>query len=156
LVVDAAVAKSESERRALWAIRDSVGDFFRYGPAFLYDVSLAIRDMDAYVGEVKRRLCARYPGHHCFTLGHIGDGNIHFAIAVGSAELAAHKAVNLCVYEPLQAIGGSVSAEHGIGTEKADYLPLSRNAEEIALMRLLKRTLDPNGILNPGKIFSPA
>lgn len=153
LVVDAAVAKSEAERRAMWAIRDSVGDFFRYGPAFLYDVSLAIRDMDAYVADVKARLRMRYPAHHCFTLGHIGDGNIHFAIAVGSADPADHKAVNDCVYAPLQAIGGSISAEHGIGTEKLDYLPLSRNADEIALMRLLKRTLDPNGILNPGKIL---
>lgn len=154
LVVDAAVAKSENERRAMWRIRDSVDQFFRYGPAFLYDVSLAIRDMDAYVAEVKRRLTACYPDHHCFTLGHIGDGNIHFAIAVGDGGAAHHRQVNACVYEPLQAIGGSVSAEHGIGTEKVDYLPLSRNPIELALMRRLKDMLDPKGILNPGKVFA--
>ena len=153
LLVDAAVAKSESERRAMWAIRDSVENFFRYGPAFLYDVSLAIGDMDAYVNEVKRRLTQAYPAHHCFTLGHIGDGNIHFAIAVGSAADADHARVNACVYEPLQPIGGSVSAEHGIGTEKLNYLALSRNPAEIALMQRLKAALDPRGILNPGKIF---
>lgn len=153
LVVDAAVAKSESERRAMWRIRDSVDNFFRYGPAFLYDVSLAIGEMDAYVTEVKRRLNEAYPDHHCFTLGHIGDGNIHFAIAVGSAAHEHHKRVNACVYEPLQPIGGSVSAEHGIGTEKIDYLPLSRSPAEIALMQRLKAALDPKGILNPGKIF---
>ena len=155
LVADAAVAKSESERRAMWRIRDSVDQFFRYGPAFLYDVSLAIRDMDAYVKEVKRRLAEAYPGHHCFTLGHIGDGNIHFAIAVGSSSLEDHRRVNACVYEPLQPVGGSVSAEHGIGTEKLDYLPLSRSDTEIALMRRLKAALDPSGILNPGKVFPP-
>lgn len=154
IIVDAAVAKSEHERRAMWRIRDSVDQFFRYGPAFLYDVSLAIRDMDAYVAEVKRRLSAIHPDHHCFTLGHIGDGNIHFAIAVGDGSAAHHKRVNACVYEPLQAIGGSVSAEHGIGTEKVDYLALSRSPTEIALMRQLKRTFDPKGILNPGKIFA--
>ena len=153
LVVDAAVAKSETERRAMWRIRDSVDNFFRHGPAFLYDVSLAIGDMDAYVTEVKRRLTEAYPDHHCFTLGHIGDGNIHFAIAVGSPDHEHHKRVNACVYEPLQPVGGSVSAEHGIGTEKIDYLPLSRSDTEIALMRQLKRALDPNGILNPGKVF---
>ncbi len=153
LIVDAAVAKSESERRAMWRIRDSVEEFFRFGPAFLYDVSLAIRDMDDYVTEVKRRLLAAYPEHHSFTLGHIGDGNIHFAIAVGSDGDEHHRRVNAAVYEPLQAIDGSISAEHGIGTEKIDYLPLSRNAAEIALMRQLKVALDPKGILNPGKIF---
>ena len=153
LVADAAIAKSEAERKAMWRIRDSVDQFFRYGPAFLYDVSLAIRDMDVYVKEVKRRLHAAYPDHHCFTLGHIGDGNIHFTVAVGSAAPEHHKRVNACIYEPLQPIGGSVSAEHGIGTEKIDYLPLSRSATEIDLMRRLKQALDPNGILNPGKIF---
>ncbi len=154
LIVDAAVAKSENERRSMWRIRDSVDQFFRYGHAFLYDVSLAIRDMDAYVREVKSRLHAAYPDHHCFTLGHIGDGNIHFAIAVGSEDLAHHHRVNACVYAPLEAIGGSISAEHGIGTEKLDYLALSRRPAEIALMQQLKRTLDPKGILNPGKIFA--
>lgn len=155
LVVDAAIAKSEHERKAMWRIRDSVDAFFRYGPAFLYDVSLAIRDMDAYVNEVKRRLRGCYPDHHCFTLGHIGDGNIHFAIAVGSEAASDHHQVNNCVYEPLQRIGGSISAEHGIGTEKVAYLPLSRDATEIALMRALKAALDPKGILNPGKVFGP-
>jgi FAD/FMN-containing dehydrogenase len=153
LVADAAIAKSESERAAMWRIRDSVDQFFRFGPAFLYDVSLGIKDMDAYVTEVKQRLTARYPAHHCFTLGHIGDGNIHFAVAVGSANEEAHHAVNDCVYSPLQKIGGSISAEHGIGTEKIEYLALSRSETEIALMQMLKRTFDPNQILNPGKIF---
>ncbi len=156
IVADAAVAKSEAERLAMWRIRDSVEHFFRYGPAFLYDVSLAIRDMDPYVADVKARLTAAYPAHHCFTLGHIGDGNIHFAIAVGSSELADHRRVNDCVYAPLRAIGGSVSAEHGIGTEKLDYLALSRGPAEISLMRRLKGMLDPKGILNPGKVFRAA
>ena len=154
LVADAAVARSENDRKAMWRIRDSVDEFFRYGPAFIYDVSLGIRYMDNYVTEVKNRLTETWPEHHCFTLGHIGDGNIHFAINVGDDSSESHAAVNQCVYEPLQPIGGSVSAEHGIGTEKLAYLDLSRSSNEIDLMRRVKQALDPKGILNPGKVFA--
>jgi FAD/FMN-containing dehydrogenase len=154
LIADAAVARSGSDRKAMWRIRDSVDEFFRYGHAFIYDVSLGIRYMDEYVKDVKKRLSESFPEHHCFTLGHIGDGNIHFAIHMGEDTEEAHAAVNQCVYEPLRPIGGSVSAEHGIGTEKLAYLEFSRSANEIDLMRRVKHALDPKGILNPGKIFA--
>ena len=154
LVADAAIAQSESDRKSMWRIRDSVDEWFRYGPVFIYDVSLGIRYMESYVAEVKKRLKKKWPGHHCFTVGHIGDGNIHFAIHVGGDSDEEHAAVNDCVYEPLQPIGGSISAEHGIGTEKKAYLGLSRSESEIELMKKLKATLDPKGILNPSKIFA--
>lgn len=153
LIADAAVAQSGSDRAAMWAIRDDVEHFFRHGPPQIFDVSLAIRFIGEYVDEVKRRLVERWPGHYCFTFGHIGDGNIHFAITVPDADAAIRRAVEMCVYEPLGPYGGSVSAEHGIGLEKKAYLSISRSDAEIALMRRLKRSLDPNGILNPGKIF---
>ena len=154
LVSDAAIAQSESDRKAMWRIRDSVEEWFRYGPAFIYDVSLGIRYMESYIDEVKQRLLNKWPNHHCFTVGHIGDGNIHFAIHVGGDSEAEHAAVNACVYEPLQPIGGSISAEHGIGTEKRAYLKLSRSESEVQLMKRLKVALDPKGILNPSNIFA--
>ena len=138
----------------MWRIRDSVDEWFRYGPVFIYDVSLGIRYMEDYVQDVKKRLEKKWPDHHCFTVGHIGDGNIHFAIHVGGDSEEEHAAVNNCVYEPLQPIGGSISAEHGIGTEKKAYLNLSRSKNEIELMKKLKSALDPKGILNPSKIFA--
>jgi FAD/FMN-containing dehydrogenase len=153
LIVDAAVAQSGGDRAAMWAIRDDVEHFFRYGPPQIFDVSIAIRHIGEYVDEVKRRLREQWPNHYCFTFGHIGDGNIHFAITVPDADEKVHRAVERCVYEPLRPHGGSVSAEHGIGLEKKDYLAISRSETEIALMRQLKHALDPKGILNPGKIF---
>ena len=154
LVADAAIAQSEADRKSMWRIRDSVDEWFRYGPVFIYDVSLGIRYMEDYVQDVKKRLEKKWPDHHCFTVGHIGDGNIHFAIHVGGDSEEEHAAVNNCVYEPLQPIGGSISAEHGIGTEKKAYLNLSRSKNEIELMKKLKSALDPKGILNPSKIFA--
>ena len=83
----------------------------------------------------------------------MGDGNLHLVVAVGDAEPATRQRVEEAVYGPLQAIGGSVSAEHGIGLEKKPWLHLSRSREEIDTMRRLKASLDPHGILNPGKVF---
>lgn len=153
LIADAAVAQSGNDRSAMWAIRDSVEHFFRYGPVQIFDVSVAIRHIGTYVDQVKALLKDNFPEHHCFTLGHIGDGNVHFAIWVPEATNETNTMVEQCVYSPLEPYGGSVSAEHGIGLEKKQYLNTSRSDSEIALMRRLKQTLDPNGILNPGKIF---
>jgi len=137
----------------MWAIRDDVEHFFRYGRPQIFDVSIAVRHVGEYVDEVKRQLAANWAQHYCFTFGHIGDGNIHFAITVPDAGPEDHRKVEECVYEPLQPYGGSVSAEHGIGLEKKDFLAISRSPDEIAVMRRLKHALDPKGILNPGKIF---
>jgi len=108
--------------------------------------------MRDYVDEVNRRLAESFGEYQNFTFGHIGDGNIHFAISAGT-DSQVHHEVNCCVYEPLRSIRGSVSAEHGVGLEKKRYLDISRTDEEVRLMRSLKSALDPNGILNPGKIF---
>ena len=89
----------------------------------------------------------------CLFSGHLGDGNIHLAISAGPKTGEAREAVERIVYEPLGAVGGSVSAEHGIGLEKKPYLSWCRSDVEIALMKALKRVLDPNAILNPGKVF---
>ncbi|MCC7410618.1 MAG: FAD-binding oxidoreductase [Gammaproteobacteria bacterium] len=153
LAADAVLAKSQGERAALWALRDDVEQMFRYGRPIIFDVSLAIAYMEQYVADVQAALSRHYPDHHMLTFGHLGDGNLHFAIAVGDTGESARRKVEESVYGPLMAIGGSVSAEHGIGLEKKPYLDWCRTPAEIDLMRTLKRTLDPNGILNPGKVF---
>lgn len=153
LAADAVIPQSETERRALWEIRENFQPLYRRQPIFLYDVSLPIREMEAYVAEVQARLRKRWPESRCDVIGHIGDGNLHFFVTPGCEGEHQHAQSDEDVYAPLKPIGGSVSAEHGIGTEKRPHLGISRSAEEIALMRTLKRTLDPKNLLNPGKVL---
>ncbi len=153
LVADAVIPQSETERRALWEIRENFEGLYERKPIFLYDVSLPIRDMEKYVAEVQARLKRRWPASRCDVLGHIGDGNLHFFVHPGCEGADLHAQSDEDVYEPLRPIGGSISAEHGIGTEKRKHLPISRSADEIALMRTLKAALDPKNILNPGKVL---
>lgn len=153
LIADAVLAQSESQRQQLWAMRDDVAQCFREGPTIAFDVSLMISDMQAYVAEVRSRLTDAFGEHRCYVFGHLGDGNLHLVVGVGEPTTETRHRVETCVYEPLRAIGGSVSAEHGVGLEKKPYLDVSRSPEEVALMRTLKRALDPKGLLNPGKIF---
>ena len=153
LAKDATVAQNGDQRRQFWAMRDDVEQIFQYDPVFIYDVSLQVPHMERYVAEVRSNLQNRFGQHQLFTFGHMGDGNLHFAISAGADE-SSHHDVNLCVYEPLRPIGGSVSAEHGVGLEKKPYLNVSRNDAEVNLMRTLKTALDPKGILNPGKVFA--
>ncbi|NJN52112.1 MAG: FAD-binding oxidoreductase, partial [Gammaproteobacteria bacterium] len=153
LIADAAIATSDAQRNQMWAMRDDVVQTFRFAPIFTFDVSMRISKMEAYVDEVNKRLKARYPDCKNFIFGHMGDGNLHLVVSVGPNGRDEKEHVERAVYEPLVAIAGSVSAEHGVGLDKKPYLELCRSEPEIALMRSLKRSLDPKGILNPGKIF---
>ena len=120
---------------------------------FLFDVSLRRSDMERYLEELAGRLQRGWSDHDLFVFGHLGDGNLHLGIRAGPADASAREAVEACVYEPLAEIGGSISAEHGIGLEKKRWLSVSRLPEEVALMRSLKQALDPENILNPNKVI---
>lgn len=152
LVADAVIANSGAQRDALWALRDDVEEFFRMGMPVAFDVSLPVADMEAYVAEVVERLQREWPAYRRFVFGHLGDGNLHFVCA-GPPSAEARHGIERCVYEPLVARGGSVSAEHGIGLEKQPWLDLCRSPAEVALMRKLKQALDPNNVLNPGRVL---
>jgi FAD/FMN-containing dehydrogenase len=152
LVADAAIASSEAQREALWALRDDVESLFRLGMPVTFDISLPVTEMEGYVAEVLARLEREWPEYQRFVFGHLGDGNLHI-IAAGPASKAARHGIECCVYEPLAARSGSVSAEHGIGLEKQPWLALSRSEAELRLMRTIKAALDPKGILNPGRVL---
>jgi FAD/FMN-containing dehydrogenase len=155
MIADAAVAQSRAEGDALWAIRDDVGQLGRFAPVRVFDISLPLSVTERYVEDLAREVQARWPYAHCSIFGHLGDGNLH--VAVGSQDPAAGSvdtdALCAMVYRPLAALGGSVSAEHGIGLEKKPWLHISRSIDEVAVMRSIKEALDPLYLLNPGKIF---
>jgi FAD/FMN-containing dehydrogenase len=153
LAADCVVAMSAAERQAIWAIRDDIDQFHRYRPWFGFDVSMPIRHMESYVAEVRAALGTLWPENVCFVFGHMGDGNLHLNVHVGSGDPESRSRVEQIVYSGLASRQGSVSAEHGIGLEKKAWLRLCRTEQEIALMRTLKNALDPKGILNPGKVI---
>jgi len=153
VVSDVTIANSETERRAIWDIREDVWQVKNIAPLLTFDVSLPIENMKEYSEEVCESVRAFAGDNRAFVFGHMADGNLHLVIAAGD-DAATRARVEDIVYRPLAAIGGSVSAEHGIGLEKRAYLPLSRTAAEISTMRLLKNALDPKGILNRGKVFA--
>jgi FAD/FMN-containing dehydrogenase len=152
LIVDAVIPKSETEAREIWEIRENFEDVIEPEPVYLYDVSLPVRDMDDYVAKVKKNISAHWENGQCYAIGHVADGNLHFFVHPYE-DGDFHHVSDECVYEPLAEIGGSVSAEHGIGTAKKAWLAHSRTAAEIDLMRSLKHNLDPKNILNPGRVF---
>lgn len=150
-VVDGVIAQSGAERERLWRIReDFEPEQRRFGDIIGYDVSLPIQQMESMVETVSRELKARDAAAELFAYGHVGDGNLHYTIYPASLP---HAEVDELVYRPLAAVRGSISAEHGIGIDKKAYLHYTRNDAEIALMRQLKRALDPANLLNPGKLF---
>ena len=154
LIADAVIAQNQGERDALWAIRDDVGQVAQNAPIFAFDISVSLNHMESYVEELKASLTERWPDHSCMIFGHLGDGNLHIIVGNGDSSIEAKKAIDETVYAGLPARGGSVSAEHGIGLQKREYLSWSRNSDEINLMKMLKQSLDPKDILNPGKIFA--
>ncbi|MGK0545765.1 FAD-binding oxidoreductase [Halomonas cupida] len=150
---DAVIAQSDTQRERLWAIRDDIeGLVEALSPLMAFDISLPISAMQDYVDEVESALTARWPQARLAVFGHLGDGNLHLSVGVGSNDAETRHGVEACLYRPLADRQGSISAEHGIGLEKRDWLSISRSAEELALMATLKRSLDPLGLLNRHKV----
>ena len=155
LIADAAIAQSQQELDWFWGIRENVELVFSvHSPVFLFDVSLAISDMDAYIKKIRTELQKIWPDLHFYSFGHMGDGNLHLFVSCGDDNASTQHLVEEIIYKPLQQIDGSITGEHGIGLEKKSWLHLSRTLEEIQLMKTIKKAFDPKGILNRGKLFT--
>ena len=149
---DAIIAQSTRDRENFWAIRDGVGEVTPLlMPMANFDISLPVSRMQPYLQAITTELRQSFPDIRILIFGHIGDGNLHIITTTGTA--GDRPAIYDIVYRATREYQGSVSAEHGIGMLKKDFLAYSRTPEELALMRTLKQALDPKGILNPGRIF---
>ncbi len=150
LAANAVIAKSEGERQALWAIRETVPE--AQFSNVKHDVSVAVSRVPDLIAAAEAALAKAFPDAPVYCFGHVGDGNLHYN--VGDAALMARRPeVNRVVYDAVAALGGSISAEHGLGQLKRDEITRHKDPIELELMRALKRTLDPHGLMNPGKVL---
>jgi len=153
------LSQSEGQTRNMWKIREGVAEAGRAdGPGLSYDISVSVSKIPEFIDKGVAAALAILPSLRPHPLGHIGDGNVHFNVSqpVGADKaefLAQWGAVNARVHEIVGKFHGSISAEHGIGRLKRDVLPHVKDPVALELMRALKHTLDPNGILNPGKLL---
>ncbi len=154
MVLDAVMAQSPSDVEWFFRIREDVNnltDFMTHDQHF--DISLPVALIGNYIADCTKKLEEVNGVDQVFAFGHVADGNIHFMIGKQNLDEDLRLEINDIIYSGLEAIGGSVSAEHGIGLDKKAYLHISRTLAEIALMKTLKIAMDPKGILNPGRIF---
>ncbi len=156
---DALLAQSIEQARCLWALRENIGEAQKIeGLSIKHDVSLPISRLPEFVERADRALLLAYPEIRIVTFGHIGDGNLHYnqsqsVAGKNEAFLAAQPEVNRIVHDLAHELGGSISAEHGIGQLKRAELLRYKSPVEIEMMRAIKRTLDPQGLMNPGKVL---
>jgi FAD/FMN-containing dehydrogenase len=159
IVTDAALAASEAQRADFWKLRENVTEAQKLdGVSIKHDVSVPVSRVPELIERAGAALAAKYPDIRIVAFGHVGDGNIHYNCSKSERQEA--KAffeqaadVNHVVYEVVRALGGSISAEHGLGQLKREEITHYKSALELELMRAIKRTLDPHGLMNPGKVL---
>jgi FAD/FMN-containing dehydrogenase len=161
MVTDGTMAQNSSQAADLWTLREGISESLSAtGLPHKNDVSLPIAELEAFTAELESVFAARYPSWEICLFGHIGDGNLHINVmkpeALDRADfLAKTKDADHDVFRLVKAHHGSISAEHGIGLLKKDYLGYSRSDAELDVLRSIKRALDPLNLLNPGKIIDP-
>jgi D-lactate dehydrogenase (cytochrome) len=160
VATDAVIAASESQRSELWALREHISEAQkREGASIKHDISVPVSAIPEFLARATAAVLKAMPGARPVSFGHIGDGNIHFNFNAptnsdATSFLARWDEIQRIVHDIVRDFGGSISAEHGIGVQKRDQLAHYKSPVEIEVMRTLKRTLDPNNILNPGKVVN--
>ncbi len=157
-VLDGVVSQSVAQAQALWRLREDISETLSRWTPYKNDISTLVSRVPQFLAEVESLVNASYPAFEVVWYGHIGDGNLHLNV-LKPDDMPMDEFQRRCgevskgVFEIVQRHGGSISAEHGVGLLKKDYLHYSRSPLEIEIMRQIKRAFDPQGIMNPGKIF---
>jgi FAD/FMN-containing dehydrogenase len=158
-VVDAVMAKNRGEAEAMWRLRHSISEAQkRDGASLKHDISVPVGSVADFIGRATEAVIDRYPGTRPVAFGHVGDGNVHFNLSQPKDSdpvsfLAQREMLATIVYDIVDDFGGSISAEHGVGQAKKGHLRHYKSETEITLMRTLKLALDPDNLLNPGKVI---
>ena len=157
-VLDGVMSQSEQQLHNLWKLREYISETISHWTPYKNDISVTVSKVPAFLHDIDAIVTQHYPEFEIVWFGHIGDGNLHLNILkpenLSKDEFFAKCAtVNKWVFETVQKYNGSISAEHGVGMTKRDYLHYSRGEAEIGYMKAIKAVFDPNGIMNPGKIF---
>jgi len=160
-VIDAVMSQSVAQARALWRLREDISETISKWTPYKNDISSTVSKVPELLAAVDDVVHKNYPDWEVVWYGHIGDGNLHLNILKPeNLQIEEFKArcneVSTDIFDAIKRLGGSVSAEHGVGTLKAPYLGYSKSDSEIDAMRAIKAIFDPDGILNPGKVFSAA
>ncbi len=161
LVSDATIAANDTQRAALWRLRESLSEVQKHeGGSIKHDISVPVSAMAEFIVRASEAAACACPGVRPVPFGHVGDGNVHFNLSqpIGTdkaAFLARWEELSWIVHDIAAGLGGSISAEHGVGILKREEILRYKSPIEIELMRALKSTLDPKGIMNPGKLLPP-
>ena len=156
---DGVIAKSEAQAKKLWALRENISEAQKIeGISIKHDIAVPVSRIPEFLAAADAALAAAFPGIRVVAFGHVGDGNLHYNLSKPEAAdntvfIASQPEVNRLVHDTVHALGGSISAEHGIGQLKRDELLRYKSPVEIGLMRSLKAALDPRGLMNPGKVI---
>ncbi|CAM3764422.1 FAD-binding oxidoreductase [Pseudomonas wadenswilerensis] len=158
-VLDGVMSQSEQQLQNLWKLREYISETISHWTPYKNDISVTVSKVPAFLKDIDAIVAESYPDFEVVWYGHIGDGNLHLNILkpqnLSKDEFFAKCAtVNKWVFETVEKYNGSISAEHGVGMTKRDYLTYSRSPVEIEYMKAVKAAFDPNGIMNPGKIFA--
>jgi FAD/FMN-containing dehydrogenase len=162
LVEDATIAANEAQAEQFWTLREEISASERaIGPAMQHDISVPVAHMADFIADTVPQIEQRFPGTTAIAFGHLGDGNIHYHVLAPqgserrSWERTQGKEISAFVHDLVTQWNGSISAEHGIGQMKVDELDRLGDRVQLAIMRAVKQALDPQGLLNPGKLVPP-
>ena len=158
-VINAVIAQSVAQAAQLWRLRENISEAQKIeGISIKHDISVPVSAIPAFLEQADAALVAAFPGIRVVAFGHVGDGNLHYNLSQPGTEeniafIASQPEVNRIVHDTVNALNGSISAEHGIGQLKREELLRYKSPVEMTLMRSIKQALDPRGLMNPGKLI---